>query len=96
MPFLILSNHDSGLFPWHEFYAVLDSEEGSEVEDIALGSESEDHWEELSDMEREEEEEGEVDEMDMSSWECTCACGLRWCGESNMVLMKKEYATITT
>jgi hypothetical protein len=32
-----------------------------------LGSESEDHWEELSDMEREEEEEGEVDEMDMSS-----------------------------
>jgi hypothetical protein len=32
-----------------------------------LGSESEDHWEELSDMDREEEEEGEADEVDMLS-----------------------------
>jgi hypothetical protein len=32
-----------------------------------LGSESEDHWEELSDMDREEEEEMEVDEAAMLS-----------------------------
>lgn len=44
-----------------------DSEEGSEIEEIALGSESEDHWEELSDMDREDEEEGEADEVDMLS-----------------------------
>lgn len=47
-----------------------DSDEGSEIEDIALGSESEDHWEELSDMDMDEEveaeEEGEPDEVDMS------------------------------
>jgi hypothetical protein len=38
------------------------------MEDIALGSESEDHWEELSDMDRDEQEEAEaVDEADMLS-----------------------------
>ncbi|KDR13291.1 WD repeat-containing protein 43 [Zootermopsis nevadensis] len=46
-----------------------DSEEGSGIEDTALGSESEDHWEELSDMNMEEEAEaeGETEELDMSS-----------------------------
>jgi hypothetical protein len=67
--------------PWYECYAVLDSEEGSEIEDIAFGSESEDHWEELSDMDKEEEEDAEVDEVDMLSWDCTSVCGLRWFGE---------------
>ncbi|GFG32378.1 hypothetical protein Cfor_04358 [Coptotermes formosanus] len=46
------------------------SDEGSEIEDIALGSESEDHWEELSDVDMDEEveaeEEGEPGEVDMS------------------------------
>lgn len=47
-----------------------DSDEGSEIEDIAFGSESEDHWEELSHMDMDEEveseAEGEPDEVDMS------------------------------
>lgn len=92
---LWISNHDWRHFPYFGFYSVPDSDEGSEIEDIALGSESEDHWEELSDMDREEEEEQEADEVDMLSWECTSACGLQWYGEGNVVLMKKEYATIT-
>jgi hypothetical protein len=53
-----------------QYYSVPDSDEGSEIEDIALGSESEDHWEELSDVDMDEEveaeEEGEPGEVDMS------------------------------
>ena len=53
-----------------KYYSIPDSEEGSEIEDIAFGSESEDHWEELSHMDMDEEveteEEGEPDEVDMS------------------------------
>lgn len=58
----------------HKFVCNLfpDSDESSGIEDTALGSESEDHWEELSDMNMEEEveaeeEEGEPDELYMSS-----------------------------
>jgi hypothetical protein len=53
-----------------KYYSVPDSEESSEIEDIAFGSESEDHWEELSNMDMDEEveaeEETEPDEVDMS------------------------------
>jgi hypothetical protein len=53
-----------------KYYSLSDSEEGSEIEDIALGSESEDHWEELSHMDMDEEveseEEVEPNEVDMS------------------------------
>jgi hypothetical protein len=61
-----------GISDKFECYLVSDSEEGSGIEDTALGSESEDHWEELSDMNMEEEveaeeEEGEPDDVDMSS-----------------------------
>jgi len=52
-----------------KYYSVPDSEEGGEIDDIAFGSESEDHWEELSHMDMDEEveseEEGEPDEADM-------------------------------
>ena len=42
----------------------LDSEDGSGIEDTALGSESEDHWEELSDMDADDDD---VEDVNMSS-----------------------------
>jgi len=72
-----------------EYYSVPDSEEGSEIEDIAFGSESEDHWEESSHMDMDEEveseEEGEPDGVDMSFWEYIGACVLQWYVEGNGV-----------
>ena len=74
-------------------YSVPDSDEGSEIEDIAFGSESEDHWEELSHMDMDEEVEsegeGEPDEVDMSVWEYIGTCVLQWYVEGNLVLQSK-------
>jgi hypothetical protein len=59
-----------GTFHKIKCYSVPDSEESSEIEDIAFGSESEDHWEELSNIDMHEEVETEEvtepDEVDMS------------------------------
>ncbi|XP_069677542.1 WD repeat-containing protein 43 isoform X2 [Periplaneta americana] len=48
-------------------YQDQDSDEGSGMEDAALGSESEDNWEELSEIDMEEEVEEGVEDIDMSS-----------------------------
>ena len=47
----------------------LDSDEGSGLEDAVVGSESDDHWEELSEMDAEEDDvdETEIEDVHMSS-----------------------------
>lgn len=75
-----------------ECYRVADSEEGSGIEDTALGSESEDHWEELSDNGMEEEEKTEAEEeegVDMSSWELTVGFVLQWYDEEEISICNK-------